>query len=80
MLTLKEHMARGYDFYVYGKSKVWQPAMLVDDLKANEDFKRDAQALLSEINQVLAVRRKDYVSEVQQRILRDAFASLKSST
>lgn len=68
-------MALGYDFYVYGKSKKWKPAQLVDDLKASPDLLADARTRLAEVEKMLKSGRKCFVSETQKRILTDALAA-----
>lgn len=74
-MTLDEHLAHGYDFYVHGVFAKWNPRMLVSDLGSDDTLRTQAVEKLRELDRVVAAGRQCDITRVQKRILDAGFAA-----
>lgn len=78
-MTLREHLAKGYDLYVRGASRGWTKKMFVQELQDNPDLLTEARAKLGELASVKRAMRQCEISKVQERIIADALRTIDSA-
>lgn len=68
-MTLDQHLAAGYDFYVHGVSRKWNPRMLVEEISRDDNLRRQAVEKHNEVKRVMDAGRQCDVTRIQKRIL-----------
>lgn len=82
-LTLDEHLAKAYDYYVHGRRGrpiAWSPDIFADALQADADMAAAAKNKLIALSGVMRVRgeKSCVVTKTQARALTEALAKSRA--
>lgn len=75
-MTLEEHLAAGYNFYVRGRHKPWTPEFFVEQLKADAELLAAARTKQRDVKKVLDAGRLCDISKTQNLILTNALQNV----
>lgn len=73
-MTLAEHLAAGYDYFVRARMRPWTPTVFGAELKADAALMAEAKAKLAECDATLRAGRKCHITEIQQRTIREGLS------
>lgn len=76
VLTLRDHLRHAYDHYTHGPRKHWSPDMMAHALKASPELLTEAKAKLGDLQRLLKIGRRCYISQTHARALQDALSKI----